>query len=213
MSSVPKSTLRQAIESTQQQVNAQQEQILPASKVVVDQPARSYPSASAAYEDGIGFDSPTVGINQTFRPMWRTQDVAVQQNKVITTNMPKAITSTGIAVSPSVTSPNLVSAPNMSVPVKVPAGTQVQISWQFSGALSAATASAMFALYRDNVRIGQILYGQSPVNNQKFSQSQTFIDNPPPGLHSYSVYWATTGGTLTGDGKGRSIQAQVLKPQ
>jgi hypothetical protein len=209
----PKSTLRQAIEKTQDQLATDKEQILPASKVVVVGPARSYPSATAAYEDGTQFDSEIVGIHTTVRPMWRTPDVAIQQNKVITTNLPPAVTASGLIVSPSVTSAVLVGIPDMSAAVRVPAGSQVQVSWQFSGSLSASTASASFALYRDTVRIGPVLYGNSPANNAKFSMSQTFIDTPSPGLHAYSVYWATSAGTLTGDGKGRVLHALVLKPQ
>jgi len=217
----PKSTLRKAIQDTQAQVTAQQKQTLPASKVVVVGPARSYPSSSAAYEDGIGYDVPFVGTNTTFRAMWRTQDVAVQQNKVITTKLPDASIANGVQHSPSVTSSKLVSAPDMTVAVVIPGhsgdgnagGGQVQITWHVSASLSLATAQASFALFRDNVQIGPTVYGGTSQNGGKFSVSQTFIDTPGNGLHAYAVYWATSAGSLTGDGIGRYIHALPLRPQ
>jgi len=205
--------LKKQIEKTLKRVNAVEEQTLPATKVVLPGPARSYGSSTASFDQDTEFVPPTESFNNNFRPMWRTPDAAVQQNKVITTKLPPAITATGIAVSPSVTSAVLVSTPDMAAPVNVQGNAQVQISWQFSGALSTSTASAAFALFRDNVQIGPAIYGNSPSNGAKFSVGHTFIDTPPPGVHSYAVYWSTTAGTLTADGKGRVLHALVLRPQ
>jgi len=107
----------------------------------------------------------------------------------------------------------LVAVPDMTVGVKATAGSQVQLSWSFSGALSIATASAAFALFRDGVQLGPTVYGNSPSNGAKFSTQQTFIDSPSGGFHVYSIYWSTNAGTLTADGKGRFIHGLVLKPQ
>jgi hypothetical protein len=205
--------LKKQIQSALRKVGAVEEQIIPASKVVLPGPARSYASSTASFDQDTEFDSPTVGLHNNFRPMWRTPDAAIQQNKVITTKLPPAVTASGIAVSPSVTSAALVSMPDMSAPVNVQGNAQVQVSWQFSGALSTLTASAAFALFRDNIQIGPTLYGNSPANGAKFSVAHTFIDTPPPGVHSYAVYWSTTAGTLTADGKGRVLHALTLRPQ
>ena len=213
-------TLKQIIKETQSQVTANQEQILPGSKVVSQGPSRSYPSATAAWEDGIGYTPPFVGTNQTFRPNWRTLDVAVQQNKVITTKLPDASIAKGIIQNPSMTSAKLVSVPDVTVAVVIPGhsgdvnkgGGQIQINWHVSAGLSVATAQASFALFRDGVQIGPTVYGATPNNGGKFSVAQTFIDTPGNGLHSYAVYWATSAGTLTGDGIGRFIHALPLRP-
>jgi hypothetical protein len=205
--------LKAQIKSTQTQVAAQQAQLVPSSGVVTAQPARSYPSSTAAYEDGVGFDSPTETIASTMRPMWNTPDTAIQQQKVHTVNMPTAATASGIAISPSVASTKLVAIPDMTAAVTATAGSQVQVSWSFSGHLNSVRASASFALYRDGTQIAPTVYGSSPAAGAKFSMTQTFIDSPGGGLHAYSVYWAVSNGVLTADGKGRYVHGLVLKPQ
>jgi hypothetical protein len=206
-------TLKQQITDVKEQADAERQQRISSGRVHLPQPARSYVSNEATYDDKSSFDSPTVGTNTTFRPNWVTQDAAIQQNKVITTNLPKAVVATGAAVSPVMTSPTLGAVPDMQIAIRVPAQSQVQVSWQVSAALNSTTASATFVLYRDNVKIGTPLYGASSAANNKFSVSQNYIDAPSAGLHSYSVYWSTSAGTLTADSKSRSITGLVLKPQ
>jgi hypothetical protein len=206
-------TLKQRIAQTQNDLKAVEEQTLPSTKVVTDQPARSYISNNANFDGNAAFAPQAIGIHTSFRPSWRTPDAAIQQNKVITTNLPTAVTATGVAVAPVMTSATLGGMPDMSVAVRVPAVSQVQISWHVSASLDSTTASATFVLYRDNVRIGTKLYGASSAANNKFSVSQTYIDAPSAGLHSYAVYWATSAGTLTADAKSRAITGLVLKPQ
>ena len=209
-------TLKQQVASVQSAVADVSEQVVPGSGVVTPKPARSYPTSTMAYDSGTAFDVPTETINKTFRPMWRVPDVAVQQNKVITTNLPPAVTATGVVVSPTMTSNTLASVPDMSAPVRHKAGTQIQISWSMSAALSTATAQATFAHYRDNVQIGPLVYGSSPADAQKFSVSQSFIDTPGGRghpVHKYAVYWSTNAGTLTADAKNRVMHILTLKPQ
>jgi len=205
--------LKAQIKSTQAQVASEKAQLVPGTQVVTPQPARSYPSSSAAYQDGVGFDPPTETIATTFRPIWNTPPAAVQQNKVTTVNLPAASTATGVAVSPSMSSSKFVAVPDMTAAVKATAGSQVQISWSFSGVLSVATAVASMALFRDGQQIGPTLHGSGPASNAKFSIAQTFIDSPSGGLHAYSVYWSTNVGRLTADGKNRVVHGLVLKPQ
>jgi len=206
-------SLKDDLKVVKRQVSSEVAQVLPNTKVHADTPARSYPNTPAAFPSGIQFNSDIILLNTISRPMWQTQPAAVQQSKVNTLNMPQATTSTGIKVSPQVTSPNLVAVPDASVSLKGTAGTQVQINWQCSAALSTSTAAASFALFRDGKQIAPVAYGHSPSNGAKFSVSGTYIDSPSIGYHSYALYWATSAGVMTGDGKGRFITAIVLKPQ
>lgn len=175
-------------------------------------PARSYPSPTVAYEDNAFFDPPFVRQNVTSRAMWKINETAVQQRRVTTTALPAASSASGIAVSPATTNAALVAVPDMTIAVNA-TGAQVQISWNISASLSLNTATASFAVFRDGILIGQTQYANSPTNNQKFSASQTVVDKPALGIHAYSLYWATTAGTLTADGKNRSISGLVLRPQ
>lgn len=175
-------------------------------------PARSYPSPTATYDEDSQFQSPFDHIQTRMRPMWRIQETALQQRKVTTTAIPAAIVATGIAIGPSTTNANLVAIPDLTIAVNTN-GSQVQISWNVSASLSLNTASASFALFRDGIKIGQPQFGNSPTNNALFSVSQTIPDSPGLGFHSYSVYWSTTAGTLTANGKQRNISALILRPQ
>lgn len=175
-------------------------------------PARSYPSPTATYDEDSQFQSPFDHIQNRMRPMWRIQETALQQRKVTTTVIPAAIVATGIAIGPSTTNANLVAIPDLTIAVNTN-GSQVQISWNISASLSLNTASASFALFRDGIKIGQPQFGNSPSNNALFSVSQTIPDSPGLGFHSYSVYWSTTSGTLTANGKQRNISALILRPQ
>jgi hypothetical protein len=175
-------------------------------------PARSYPSPVATYEEDSQFQNPFDRTNVTMRTMWRIQGSAVQQTKVITTALPQAISATGVIVSPFTTSTGLVAVPDCTIAIQA-IGVQLQISWNISASLSLNTSTASFALFRDGVKIGQTQYGQSVANNQKFSVTQTILDNPPLGFHAYAIYWATTAGTLTADQKSRSVSALILRPQ
>jgi hypothetical protein len=214
-------SLKDQLKNTQAQLDSVEQQTIPAGKVVIPKPARSYPSATMAFEGGTSFDPPTVRTNTSFRPMWKTPDVAIQQNKVITTKLPEASIAKGVTQSPQVTSTALTAMPDMSASVVVPGhsgdvnqgGGQVQISWQASASLDAATSVASFALYRDNKQIAPTCYGSNPNANGKFSVQQTFIDTPGNGLHVYAVYWATSAGTLTADSTGRFLHALALRPQ
>jgi hypothetical protein len=206
-------TLKQDLQNTQAQVQAQTAQVVAGSQVVTPVPARSYPNSPAAWEAGTSFDSDVVQVNQTSRAMWQTQPAAVQQNKVNTLNMPTAVMAKGIAISPSVTSAKLVAVPDMAVGIRGTAGTQVQLNWHFAGSLSTSTAAASFALFRDGLQIAPTGYGSSPTNGAKFSFAGTYIDSPTTGAHAYAIYWATNAGTLTADGKGRYLSALLLKPQ
>lgn len=188
------------------------EQTMGVTKAANVVPARSYPSPASTYQEDSQFNSPFDRSNVTMRPMWKIEATAIQQTKVITTALPIASSATGIAVSPATTNATLVAVPDLTIPANA-TGAQLQISWNVSASLSLNTATASFSLFRDGIKVGQTLYGQSVANNQKFSVSQTLIDNPPLGLHSYSVYWATTAGTLTADQKSRSLSALVLRPQ
>lgn len=175
-------------------------------------PARSYPSPTATYDEDSQFQSPFDHISTRFRPMWRIQETALQQRKVTTTQIPPIVQATGIAISPATTNATLVAVPDLTIAVNSN-GNQIQISWNISASLSLNTASASFALFRDGIKIGQPQFGNSPTNNALFSVSQTVPDTPGLGFHSYSVYWATTAGTLTASGKQRNISALVLRPQ
>jgi hypothetical protein len=207
------STLKEQLKSAQEDVKEITEQTIPSSKVALPVPARAYPSSVEAYEAGIKFDNPTVRTYTTVRPQWRTPGAALQNNKVTTLNMPKVVVAKGIKQSPFSTASHLTSMPDMTAIVTAAAGVQVQVSWHFSGSLSTATAVASFALFREGTQIGPTTYGNSVANNGKFSVSQTFIDVPSVGLHAYSVYWATSAGSITADGVGRYLHALALKPQ
>jgi len=175
-------------------------------------PARSYPSPTATYEDSAFFETPFVRQNVTSRAMWKVNESAIQQRKVITTSLPAATGVSGIAVAPATTNTALVAVPDLTIAVNA-TGAQVQISWNISASLSVNTATASFAVFRDGIQISQTQYANSPANNQKFSASQTIVDSPALGLHAYSLYWSTSSGTLTADGKNRSISGLILRPQ
>jgi hypothetical protein len=204
--------LKDDLKKAQSEIKSAGEQKLSGSEAPNALPARSYPSPTATYEEDSQFQAPFERTHVTMRPMWRIERTAIQNTKVITTALPQATSATGIAVSPSTTNANLVAMPDMTIPANA-VGVQLQISWNISASLSLNTATASFALFRDGIKIGQTQYGQSVANNQKFSVTQTILDNPPLGLHSYSVYWATTAGTLTADQKSRSISSLTLRPQ
>jgi hypothetical protein len=205
-------TLKEELQKAQSEIKSAGEQIVSASKVPNVVPARSYPSPTSTYEEDSQFTSPFEHTNIRMRPMWKIDETAIQQRKVTTTALPPATSVSGIAVSPATTNAALVAVPDLTIPAQA-TGAQLQISWNVSASLSLNTATASFALFRDGIKIGQTQYGQSVANNQKFSVSQTVLDNPQLGLHSYSVYWATTAGTLTADQKSRAISALVLRPQ
>jgi hypothetical protein len=214
-------TLKQQIEDARKQITGIEEQTIPGTKIEFPMPARAYVASGSNFDSGAGFESDVVHGNTTFRSMWRTQDAAIQQNKVITTRLPDAQIAKGLAQSPSVTSTKLTAVPDVTVAAVVPGhsgnisqgGGQVQISWHISAGLSSAAAQASFALFRDGVQIGPTVYAGTPNNNGKFSVAQNFIDTPGSGLHSYAVYWATSAGTLTADSANRYIHALALRPQ
>lgn len=187
-------------------------QIVSSTAVPNPGPARSYPSPTATYDEDSQFQSPFDHTQTRMRPMWRIQETALQQRKVTTTQLPSATQVTGIAVSPATTNVAFVAIPDLTIAVNSN-GSQVEIVWNVSASLSLNTASASFALFRDGIRIGQPQFGNSPTNNALFSVSQTVRDSPSLGFHSYSVYWSTTAGTLTANGKQRNISALVLRPQ
>ena len=202
-------SLKTDLEKVKEQVAANEAQIVTTPPRTV--PARSYPAPTqSGYTDEL--ESPFGRTNNNFRAMWKVGETAIQQRKVITTALPTASSASGIAISPATTNANLVAVPDLTIPVNA-SGFQVQISWNISASLSLNTATASFAIFRDGVQIGQTQYANSPVNNQKFSASQTIVDKPSLGFHAYSVYWATTAGTLTADAKNRSVSGLVLRPQ
>lgn len=205
-------TLKNDIEKAKSDIKLAGKQTLSETDAPNIVPARSYPSPTSTYQEDSQFVNPFERAHITTRPMWKIDPAAIQQTKVITTALPPITSATGVAISPSTTSVNLVAIPDLTIPASA-TGAQLQISWNVSASLSINTATASFALYRDGIKIGQTQYGNSVSANQKFSVSQTVVDSPPLGLHSYSVYWSTTAGTLTADQKSRSLSALVLRPQ
>jgi len=188
-------------------------QIVPVNQSANSVPARSYPSPAHTYQEDAQFVNPFDRTHVTMRGMWKIDQTAIQQTKVITTALPPAVTGSVIkASSPATTGTSLIAVPDMTVAIRA-TGAQIQINWTVSASLSNSAQFATFALFRDNVQIGPTMYGDAPSNNQNFTVSQSFIDNPSLGLHAYSVYWATSGATLTADKKNRSISALILRPQ
>lgn len=204
-------TLRDDLKKVDAKVKATSDLVIAGTQTQNIVPARSYPSPISTYDEDSQFQNPFDRTNVTMRPMWRVQGAAVQQIKVITTALPQAISATGIVVSPATTNALLVAVPDCTIAIQA-VGVQLQISWNISASLSTNAATASFALFRDGIKIGQTQYGQSVANNQKFSVTQTILDNPPLGFHAYAIYWATSAGTLTADQKSRSISALVLRP-
>lgn len=211
---MPTSTLRKVVAHLQEQLSGAEAQTTTSAKFPNATPARGYIASEATQDQRSEFADPFSRIGSgRFRPTWVTQPAAVQQTKVITTNIQPPANAVGSANAPATTSATPGGVPDMVVALRVGANSQVHIAWSFSGSLSATTLTATFALYRDGQRIGQPVYGMSPQVNGKFSVSQSFIDSPQAGLHSYAVYWSTSGGTLTADAKSRQITALNLKPQ
>jgi hypothetical protein len=188
-------------------------QIVPVNQSANSVPARSYPSPAHTYQEDAQFVNPFDRTHVTMRGMWKIDQTAIQQTKVITTALPPAISNAVVlASSPSTTGASLIAVPDMTVAIRT-TGAQVQINWSVSASLSSSANFGSFALFRDNVQIGPTVYGDAPGNNQNFTVSESFVDSPSLGLHAYSVYWATSGGTLTADKKNRYISALILRPQ
>ena len=205
-------TLKDALAKAKADLAANISQIVSANATPNVVPARSYPSPTSTYQEDSQFTSPFEHTNIRSRPMWKIESAAIQQTKVITTTLLPTTSASGVVVSPATTNAALVSVPDLTIPANA-IGAQIQISWNVSASLSLNTATASFALFRDGIQVSQTTYGQSVANNQKFSVTQTYVDKPPLGVHAYSVFWATTAGTLTADLKNRSISALVLRPQ
>lgn len=207
-------TLKQAIAAAQKDIQSNVEQVVSVNATDSWSPARSYPSTSASdFMPALhGDPSPFHHSQVSFRPGWKVQEAAQTQSKVLTSALLKAVQVSGIAVSPTSTNANLVAVPDMVLAVTVP-NSQVQISWNISASESLVANQASFALFRDGRQIGVTQWGNSPSNNAIFSVSQTMIDSPSPGLHSYALYWATSAGTITANGKQRNLAALILKPQ
>src|SRR3974390_1480810 len=211
-------TLKQAIQQARAQIVSEKAQTISINSAANIVPARPYPSPNASnvvdgqmHSDGWVAD-PFPDHFISLRPMWKIQEAAQTQSRVLPAPILTATQVRGIAIGPSTTNTLLVSVPDMSIPSNT-GGLQVQVTWAVSASLSAAAASASFALFRDGVAIAPTKFGNSPTNNAVFTVSQSWIDTPPVGIHSYAVYWATSSGTLTASGKNRSISCLVLRTQ
>lgn len=203
-------TLKEAIRQTKLETERNTLQIVSVNGTDSWSPQRSYPAFNSS--GLIQEESPFTTHFVQPRPIWRIQEAAQTQSKVLTIQTLKSVSVSGIAVSPTSTNANLVSMPDMVLAVNVPS-CQVQISWSVSVSENLVANQASFALFRDAVQIGPTQWGNSPSNNAIFSVSQTFIDGPISGLHSYAVYWATSAGTITANAKQRNLTALILKPQ
>ncbi len=205
-------TVSQKLVRVEEQLKENVAQIVPINKSANAVPARSYPSPCHTYQEDAQFPNPFDRTSVTLRPMWRIEETAVQQRKVISISLPPVTQVTGITVSPTSTSATLVAVPDMTIPVNS-SGAQVQISWNISLSVSNSTADVSLALFRDGTQIGPTQWTVSPAAGEKMSVSQVWIDRPSTGFHGYSLYWATTSGTITADTKNRSISALILRPQ
>jgi hypothetical protein len=174
---------------------------------------RSFTNPDDVYDDVVGFDHPHNFFQPGyFRPMWRIRPAAIVQNRITTVqsqagsgnqSAPAQIYKQGAVTSPSTTSTALKAVPDMNLSINTTGA--VQVGFQIT---ATSTAAASYAIYRDGTRISPIFQE----SGSPYTMSQTIVDNPPTGTHSYSLYWATTGGTVTATGKARSIYAINLKP-
>lgn len=202
------------------QANNTTEGLIPMGKGPIPTPARTYLSPTDSYEDEIGFDSGTNSFHGgSMRNMWALAD---QQNASVPVTVLKSsgnTKSSGLAsiqgglvlnpVAPATTwssVPQLITNLTTKGPVLIQGGVSVRSS--------AATDSIGVAIYRDGNLIGNHVTHTTPSTVSAVSLvNLSTMDNPPPGLHVYSLQWSPGTGTLTAHSNQRNLNVINLFPQ
>ena len=185
----------------------------------VDVPVRSYVSPSYTYDTELGFESTLQHLSPgAMRPMWFVKDQ--QQASVPVTALTSSGTSRntqitaiqgGIAKSPRSSPSGWAVVPQMNLGVK--ATNLVVVSASVSVRSTVAGDTASFALYRDGNLVGNHQTQSFPSSTTTAMIQMTLHDNPPPGYHSYALYWSPGTGILTAVSNQRNMYVTNLLPR
>lgn len=201
------------------QDNNEMEGRVPIGRGPIQTPARTYLSPTDSYEDEIGQPLELHGLAPgNMRGMWSVADQ--QQASVPITQLTKsgntssgqlAAIQGGIAMNPQAPVSVWAAVPQLIVNVR--ATGPVMIHANASVLSSVANDTAGFAIYRDGALIGNHLTHTLPATASAASLVQlSTIDNPPSGLHFYSLQWSPGTGTLVATSNNRNLFAINLTP-
>lgn len=86
---------------------------------------------------------------------------------------------------------------NMAVTVNVPAGANVEVTFNATASNSTNTNSTQFQVTRDNAKLAKSIIARATPGTASAAQNVALIgqDNPPAGRRTYRVQWRVTGGT------------------